>query len=97
MKRRFAVIVDDATRQQQDAITALFKNLPSVGYWHWFSDLWLLTDPESCHTSSEIRILVNETINRSDILVLQIDAGEHWAAHWSKNMGDWMRNTWRGD
>ncbi len=43
MKQRFIISANNATAAQKDQITIFLKN-QGFGYWHWFNDIWLVTD-----------------------------------------------------
>ena len=73
MKRKFVVCVDDSTKEQQNKLTQFFKNEANMGYWHWLSDLWLVTDPNNYWSAGSLRDKVGELLPGSHNVVIQID------------------------
>lgn len=94
MKRRFVICVDDSTGTQQDTLTKYFKDSGKVGYWHWFSDMWLLTDPNRHWTANSLRDKVKELLPGTHIMIVQIDGDNTWSGFGSTKMFDWMNDTW---
>ena len=93
MKKRFILVIDNPTEEQQNAVTNFFKN--PLGYWHWFSDVWLLTDPTNTWTVTSIRDKVKELIPEARVLVLPIESGTVWAGFGKGEMFKWLHNTWK--
>ncbi len=94
MKGRFAIFVDRATKQQQDTITNYFKHERSVGYWHWFNDVWLITDVSKEFTTQMLRDKVQELAPGLTTLVMQIDNAKGWSGFGSDDKFNWIRETW---
>ncbi len=93
MKKRFILVIDNPTKEQQNAVTNFFKN--QLGYWHWFSDVWLLTDTTNTWTVSSIRDTVKELIPEARLLVFAIGSGTAWAGSGKTEMFKWLHNTWK--
>ncbi len=94
MKKRFILVIDGATKEQQNIITIFFKD--RMGYWHWFSDAWLLTDSSNTWTVSSIRDKVQELIPGINMIVLAIESDTEWAGFGQANRFDWLNDTWKG-
>lgn len=94
MKRRFVLIIDNATKEQQNVVTNYFKEM--LGYWHWFSDAWLLTDANSQWSVASIRDKVQELIPGVDMIVLRVESDNDWAGFGQKNKFEWLHSTWKG-
>lgn len=93
MKKRFILVIDNPTKEQQNAVTNFFKN--QLGYWHWFSDVWLLTDTTNTWAVSSIRDTVKELIPEARLLVFAIGSGTAWAGSGKTEMFKWLHNTWK--
>jgi len=96
MKRRFIICVDDSSKEQQDALTQFLKD-KKVGYWHWFSDVWLMTDPQRKWTASQLRNELESLLPAAHKLILQIDGESTWSGFGKTKMFDWLKQTWSKD
>ncbi len=94
MKRNFVVCVDDATREQQDKLTQFFKEEANVGYWHWFNDLWLVTDPYNNWSAGSLRDKIREMLPGAHNVVIQIDGSNTWSGFGNTKMFEWFHDTW---
>ncbi len=95
MKRKFIICVNDPTAQQQDTITEFLKGTGTLGYWHWMSDIWLVTDPNFLWTSEKIRDLISSLIPGVFNLVIQIDGSHRWSGFGDPDMAKWLEETWK--
>jgi hypothetical protein len=93
MKRRFIVCIDQATSEQQNLLTQFLKN-KGVGYWHWFSDLWLVTDTTLQISANSLRDEINTILPGAHKLVVQIDGQQTWSGFGPTQMFNWLKNTW---
>ena len=94
MKRRFVIAIDDATSDQQNTVTEFLKDKANVGYWHWFSDVWLVSDPYQKWTAKELRDELSSLIPASHKLVVQIDGDNTWSGFGNTKMFEWLQDTW---
>ena len=95
MKNRFILVINDTTKEQQDTITCFFKDA-GQGYWHWFSDLWLLTDSSDTWTLITIREKVRELIPSGSFLVFSVENGKEIAGYCPREMIEWITKDWKG-
>lgn len=93
MKNRFVLMIDEATKEQQDIVTEFFRD--KTGYWHWFKDSWLITDVSGEWSVAKIRDKVQELVPGVSTLVLKVDSGESWAAYGQISRFDWLHKTWK--
>jgi hypothetical protein len=98
MKKRFAVIVDSTTPEQAAALTEFFKE-NHVGWWHWLTNLWLVSDSSGKLSASGIRDTLGTIFPGVHCLVLEInDDGDTWSGFGpkttEKNMFKWIRENW---
>ncbi len=90
------VAIDDATKDQQDAVTRYLKS-ENVGFWHYFSDLWLVTEGGREWTAADLRSNLLEVVPGATLLVMPIESGRKWAAYGPKGTFKWLRETWTED
>ena len=94
MKKRFILVIDNPTKEQQNAVTNFFKSR-LLGYWHWFSDVWLLTDITNTWTVTSLRDKVQELIPEVEMIVLTVGSDSTWAGFGKKTKFKWLHNTWK--
>ena len=92
MKQRFVILVDDATPEQQNAVTLYLKD--KVGYWHHFSDAWLVTTVSEGWSVTKFRDELRNVVKGPGVLVLKIDSPKGWAAFGAKGVFAWLHSTW---
>jgi hypothetical protein len=95
MKQRFVILVDDATPAQQNAVTLFLKG--KVGYWHHFSDAWLVASNSGEWTAAKLRDELTKVVSGPSVLVLKIDSPKGWAAFGTKGIFAWLHSTWSTD
>jgi|GEM_PF-2224719 hypothetical protein len=91
--KRFVLLVDDATQEQQNAVTSHFRNKPQ-GFWHIFSDAWLLMDPTEALTVYSLRDQLKSLVPGATTLVLPIDNAVNWAGFGKTESFKWLNDTW---
>jgi len=101
MKKRFIVALDSCTPEQSDAITQYFKD-KNVGWWHWLTNLWLVSDSKGQFKASDIRNALKEIAPGVYTMVLEIRKdGDTWSGlgpglgPGEKDMFKWIRNNWK--
>jgi hypothetical protein len=92
MKQRFVVLVDDATPVQQNSVTLFLKG--KFGYWHHFSDAWLVTSSSGDWTAARLRDELKNVVPGPSVLVLKVDSPNGWAAFGTKGVFQWLHSTW---
>lgn len=92
MRRSFVLLVDDATGEQQNAVTDFVKG--KCAYWHHFSDAWLLSVVNEEWTAKEIRDKLHEIVPGANVLVLPVEAKRQWAGRGPEKMFNWLKSTW---
>jgi hypothetical protein len=85
--------VDDATREQQNALTGILRGRPN-GYWHYYSDMWLVVSMEEEWTVSSLRDAVQRVLPGKWTFVAEIDSGDKWAAFGVTTQFDWLKQQW---
>lgn len=100
MKKRFIVIIESSTKEQDDAFLAWIDD-QHLGWWHWFQNVWLLSNPSGHLTASTVRDKIDEYFPRKDTLVIELKEGEGttWSGFGPKsekgNMFAWLKRNWR--
>lgn len=91
--KRFIVAVDNATEGQRNKITSFVKG--KYGYWHWYSDFWLLTSSDDSRTATSLREDLKEAVPGLFMFILEIEGDAHtWAAFGDKKHFKWLHETW---
>jgi hypothetical protein len=101
MKKRYVVLVEEATKAQDDAFLSWVRE-EKIGWWHWMSSAWLLSDSKGRFSAGEIRNKLKETHGTATTLVLELrNGGDTWAGYGpkrgEKSMFDWIKKAWRPD
>lgn len=91
--RHFIMLVDDATVAQQNAVTKSFHG-KQQGYWHFFSDAWLLIDPTDSLTVDGLRDHLKAVVPGATTLVLPIDNPKTWSGFGKTNDFKWLHESW---
>jgi hypothetical protein len=96
MKRRWLVLVDDATTDEQNKLTQYLRER-SWGFWHYFSDAWLIAADDAKLSSLALRDQVVKLLPGKTVLVLFVAEGKTWAAFGPVKTFDWVRSNWETD
>jgi len=103
MKKRFIVSIN-ATSTSQDAAFILYlrtlKNTHGwgIGWWHWLTGTWLISDPSGHLAATSLRDSVKLIYTSAHVLVFELPAGigDSWAAFGPKNtMLKWLEENWK--
>lgn len=86
-------MVDDATAPQQDAVTQYLKTT-HYGFWHYFSDGWLITDRSDTLTAALLRDQLNNLVPGKNTLVVQMDNPTQWAGYGQTEHFKWLHEVW---
>jgi hypothetical protein len=100
MKKRFVVMLDSSTKEQNEAFREYLKAATPGLWWHWLENSWLLVDPKGTLTASELTDKVMVTYPGVSNLVLEFsDDHDTWSGFGpmkpEKNMFPWLRKNWR--
>lgn len=98
MKKRFVVLLNSSSKEQNDEFLDWLKE-QNTGWWHWLSNSWLISNSRGHLSAQEIRNKLNEIYRGSNNLVLEL--GEDYDT-WSgfgpkgedKNMFGWIKKNW---
>lgn len=99
MKKRFIVSLNGSTKKQEEAFIK-FLGSQNVGWWHWLSNTWLISDNIGKLTASTLNDKALEIFESEHLLVLEINnTSDTWAGFGpsteDKNMFSWLKNHWK--
>jgi hypothetical protein len=98
MKKRFVVVIDNTTVEQDAAFREYLKK-EKFNWWHWLESLWLIIDYNGKWDVKRLRDEVNKFYTSENLLVLEIgESGSHWSGYGPKaperNMFKWLHEHW---
>ncbi|WP_210446473.1 hypothetical protein [Pantoea ananatis] len=98
MGKKFIIAVDKSTSIKNKALIEYLKQR-KFAYWHWLSNLWLVTTSDETITAPIIRAEVREIFTKEHMLVIEMSkAGDTWAGFGpnseKRSMFKWLKNTW---
>ena len=98
MKKRFVVAVDSATKEYNDAFRDYLKS-QGLGWWHWLTNVWLLSDSAGCLAAQDIRDALRDYYPGVHTLVIELgETGDTWSGFGpksdNKNMFKWLYENW---
>ena len=92
-KKKFVLFIDDNfSVAERDKITNYVKG--KYAYWHWISNVWLLSTSKDDVTTESIRDEVKDLVNRGTILVINASDSQGWSGFGQKKKFEWMHSTW---
>lgn len=99
MKKRFVICINDATKAQEEAFISFIRD-HNLSWWHWLSNLWLLSDKEGKLTAAQIRDELKTIFYNKQNLVLEItNEKDTWAGFGpntdERNMFTWLKKNWK--
>lgn len=98
MKRRFFVAVSGLSAEEQERFLEFVRG-KGMGWWHWISECWLLTDPKQTVTAAEIRDFLHQLSGIQRCLVMEVEPEKSWAGLGPNSppqeMFKWIKETWK--
>jgi hypothetical protein len=99
MKRRFVVGLDSSTKEQNQEFIEFIRGR-QLGWWHWISNFWLLTDPGGKLSAIELRLELGKIYPGVHTLVLELsEKDDTWSGFGPKgedrNMFKWLNDYWK--
>ena len=100
MKKRFIIIVGDATPAQLNAYQLGLVNAKKVNWWHWTTNSWLFITDNQSITASSVRDELRSYFPGVTTLVFEFhrNGSDTWAGFGpsapDKNMFDWLNEHW---
>ena len=92
-KKKFVLFIDDNfSVAERDKITNYVKG--KYAYWHWISNVWLLSTSKDDVTTESIRDEVKDLVNRGTILVINASDSQGWSGFGQKKKFEWMHSAW---
>jgi len=94
-KRFVAMMAEEVTKEQRDAITAFVK-AKGFGFWHWVGNAWLLSTDAKEWTAEKLRDELRTLASGPLLLVLEVKGGT-WSAFGTKGRFDWLHKNWKDE
>jgi hypothetical protein len=100
MKKRFIVGIDSLTPEQDKEFVEYLQN-QKCGWWHWITNLWLVSNRAGHLSAKEIRDEVIRLAPNARALVVEINEPGTWSGKGPNskdlNMFEWLKETWEKD
>ena len=99
MKKRFIICLNDNTTKEQDKKFIEFIKENKLGWWHWLSNTWLISDSNGKLNAPDLRSKLKEFFPNNFNMVFEFgEDQERWAGYGTKNkdkdMFDWLKKNW---
>lgn len=98
MKKRFVVMLDLSTPEQETALKDFFAAQSAI-WWHWLTNAWLVSDSKGLLTAGQIRDALNKIAPGVSVLVLELRSdSDTWSGFGpsseKRNMFQWIKDHW---
>jgi hypothetical protein len=95
---RFIVIRLGSNQPKEEVVTDFIKS-KGYGFWHWASDVWLITSRKELTAGAMRDELLEVFGGQSQYIVIKPDGKTHWAAMTKKDSAGkspatWFHETW---
>ena len=97
MKRRFVLMTDGMTPQQEKQLAAALA--PPLGWWHQTPNSWLIVDPTGRHTADLITGMIAGIAPNCRCLVVEVQH-KWWASRLRTNetgAEQWLTTHWQAE
>jgi hypothetical protein len=93
--KKFIIATNQATSEQQNAITKLVKDM-GWGYWHWFENLWLLQNvPDDWAPGGIHATLIRDPILKEcSLIVMSVSDPISYWGNAPQESWSWMFDKW---
>jgi len=97
MKKRFVVLLDASSDKQDELFLAWLKE-KNVGWWHWLTNSWLISNNRGHLTASEIRDKARDIYGCNNFVIELQGTDDTWSGFGpnadKRNMFEWIRDNW---
>ena len=93
MTNRFMLSVDNATAQQQDAITTWLRST-QLGFWHYLSHAWLVVDRTDTYNVNSLRDQVTRLVPGATFIIVVVADPNGWAGYGPSPKFEWLHSVW---
>jgi hypothetical protein len=90
---KFIVILPNITPAQQLAFKGLFPP-DRVAWWHYSSDVWLLTFPAENPSALQLQEQIRSLFPTANLLVFRVPQGAEWSGWAPKGWKNWFDQFW---
>ncbi len=99
MKKRFIICINKSTKEQENNFVKFINN-EKVGWWHWLSNTWLISDSNGKTSASYWRDNVTAIFDQEHVLVFELgNDRDTWSGFGptsgDNNMFKWIKDHWR--
>lgn len=94
--RKFVVVVKEETSEDISSFLKYIKE-QDFGWWHWVSNVWLLTTYNKRITAGELRDKFRDISGNKTVVVLEVQAVT-WATFGptgEDGIAKWIRDNWK--
>lgn len=89
------VVVDEATAQEQNSITDLFKS-KGWGYWHWVHNIWVLDTPsDESYRIGELRDEIKKLVSDEALIFVTDASSRNWGGWGNPEKFNWFNENWK--
>lgn len=98
MKKRFIISLNSSTDEQDQELIKFIKD-NHLGWWHWITNTWLISDARGKFTAKTLRTELRKIFPGVYLMVFELsEEGDTWAGFGptaeDKNMFTWVKNNW---
>jgi hypothetical protein len=98
VKKRFILCVDGCTKEEQNSLSQYFRaQRPVLGFWHYYSDMWLIVDVNDVWTHVTLRDKMIEILPNKSIFITGVTEGSLYAMRGRKDSFGWFKTQWEPD
>lgn len=89
----FVVIFERATVAQKNALVVALRSEPNVGWWHWLSSGWLITDTAG-RDAAFWRQFFTSYAKQANVLVIPTQPNGY-AGRMKRGWSNWFEKNWK--
>ena len=95
MKRRFIVCIDEETSEDVSSFIKYARE-QGFGWWHWISNVWLLTTHKPEVKAGQIRDEARKITGDKSVVVLEVQpvTWRTFGPTGEKSIAKWIRDSW---
>ncbi|MEP0712983.1 hypothetical protein [Algoriphagus sp.] len=98
MKKRFIICLNESTPEQEKVFIEYIKS-QKLGWWHWLTNIWLISDRNGKLDCEIIRDKAMEVFAQEYVIVIELSSNhDTWAGYGpssdKKNMFKWLEENW---
>lgn len=94
---RYVVCISESTRSQNIRFKSYIEKT-GLGWWHYFENVWLITDNQEKTNCKELRNNVKNIFEGENVFVIQMagdSQNDTWAGFGKTTMFEWIHKCWK--